>query len=293
MIVHLNGELVDAAEAHVSVFDRGFLFGDGVYEGLRATEGHIIGLALHVERMRAGLEEVRIRGFDPESIGSMSAALLDANVLGDAFVYWQVTRGAPEPGAPVRQRIPGEARTTVFGYAAPLPALDQCRTPAIRTASLQPDLRWLRGRVKATSLLGSVLAAIEADEAGCEDAIMHRDGVISEATAANVLISAGEEIATPELDGPPILDGVTRRLLLKEAPEIVVRPITVDELRGADEVMLCGTTTLVTSVTSLDGRPIGRFGAERWPGPVSQRMLDALLTAIERERKESRVHSAS
>ena len=123
MIVHLNGSLLDADAARISPFDRGFLFGDGVYEGLRASRSHIIGLPEHVDRLRDGLAETRIAGFDPESLGPISHALLDANGLADAFIYWQITRGVPLPGQPLRQRVPGAGPPTVFGYAAPLPAL--------------------------------------------------------------------------------------------------------------------------------------------------------------------------
>jgi len=288
MIVHLNGELVDASAAQVSVFDRGFLFGDGVYEGLRATDGHMIGLGRHIQRMRDGLDETRIRGFDPASIRSLSDDLLEANSLRSAFVYWQVTRGAPRAEDPVRQRVPTEMTPTVFGYASPIAPITPAMTPDVRTARLAPDLRWKRGRLKSISLLGSVLAAIEAVEVGAEDAIMHADGLVSEATSANVLIARGGSLVTPDLDSTPILGGITREILLAAAPEIEERPLQVTELLDADEIMLAGTSSLVTSVTHLDGEPVGDAGA----GPEAHRLLSALVAAVDRERESARLNSS-
>lgn len=289
MIVHFNGSLVPPAGAHVSPFDRGFLFGDGVYEGLRATRGHVIAIDAHVERMRAGLDETRIRGFDPATLPELTRALLDANNIESAFVYWQVTRGAPRAGDPVRQRVPSPMAPTVFGFVAPLPPLDEVTSPTLRRATVRPDTRWERGWVKAISLLGGVLAAIEADEAGCDDAVLVRDGLVTEGVATNVFIATGGRIATPSLESAPMLAGVTRRVLLEADPSIAQRPITEAELRAADEIMLVGTTTTVSSVTHLDGRPVGaaRPGA---PGPASRRLLATLRSAVEAERLATGVH---
>lgn len=292
MIVHLNGRLVDAADARVSIFDRGFLFGDGVYEGLRVTEGHIIGLDRHQRRMRAGLTEARIAGFDPSELGDRSRELLDANRIGDAFIYWQVTRGAPRAGEPLRERTPTAMAPTVCGFVSPLESIGPGAAPAVRTAQVAPDLRWARGRLKSISLMGSVLAAIEAAAGGAEDAIMHQSGLVTEATASNVIIARDGELATPDLDSTPILAGVTREILLEACPRLTARPVPLEELREADEVMLVGTSSMVTSVTRLDGRPLGEAGASGAPGVEAGRLLGSLIEWIEGERAGTGVHSS-
>lgn len=293
MIVHLNGSLVPGDQARVSVFDRGFIFGDGVYEGLRATDGHVIAIEAHVRRMREGLAAARIEGFDPGALPAMTRELLDANELKNAFIYWQATRGAPASGEPVRVRIPGRdsnMKPTIFGYAAPLPRIEPAMAPGERTAVIAPDLRWRRGMIKGVSLMGGVLAAIEADEAGAEDAIMVRDELVAESVAANVFIAKDGAVATPALDSASILAGVTRGLLLEEDPTIEERPVREEELRQADEVMLAGTTTLVAAVTHLDGRPVGRGEHAGRPGPACRKLMATLLRAIDRDRSESGVH---
>ncbi len=276
MIVHLQGRLVPAAEARVSVFDRGFLFGDGLYEGLRATGGRIIALDDHVARMARGLEEMRIDGYDPARMGADSGALLDANGLADAFVYWQVTRGTPPPDAPVRERVPAAAfEPTVLGFASPTLPVAACTEPATLCAALRPDTRWTRGHLKAITLLGSVLAVLEAREAHADDAILHRDGWVTEGSATNVVVAVGGRLVTPALERGALLPGVTRKLLLAAAPEIEERRVAVEELAAADEILLIGTRTMVASVVVLDGRPVG----DGRPGPAARRLLALLRDA--------------
>lgn len=281
MLVHLNGQLVDASEARVSPFDRGFLFGDALYEGLRAFGGRIVAPELHASRLGEGMAEARIEGFDPEGLESLALELLGANGLGDAFVYVQVSRGAPDPARTpamqLRARTPRGMRPTVFAYCAPAPSLAECaRGPAEKACALRPDRRWLRGHVKATSLLGGLISAYEADEAGAGDAIFVRDGFATESVSANLLVVKDGVVATPPVANGWILDGVTRRLLLEADGAIEERDVRAEELRAADEALLVGTLTMVTSVTSVDGRPVGGGGV----GPHARRLLAALVERI-------------
>jgi len=291
VIVHLNGKLVPAPEATISPFDRGFLFGDGVYEGLRAIAWHsadgrrIIGIDRHIARLRRGLETARI-AWDPSGLDRMSLDLLAANKLTDAFVYWQVTRGTPGPGDPVRSRVPGPGtRPTVFGYCSPQPALGTFSEPPRKSAITIEDRRWLMGHLKSISLMGNVLGALEADRNKSEDAIFVRDGLVAEGLATNVVLSVperkgtGTTLVTPSLESVPILAGVTRDILLAAAPHIEARAVTADELHAAEEVMLIGTTTMVTSVVRLDGRPVGSGE----PGPHAKRLLATLLEEIRKD----------
>ncbi len=288
MLVHLNGQLLPHDKAHVSVFDRGFVFGDGVYEGIRTTARRdgspgVIGLDLHVRRMGAGLEESRILGFDAAQLGRLTDALVRANGLVEANVYWQVTRGTP-PTAPWRARLPHpDARPTVFGFATPCKPVAEYTEPECRRVSIRPDTRWTRGHLKSISLHGGVLAAIEAHEQSSDDAILVRDGRVTEGVATNVFLASGDRLVTPALDSAPMLDGATRALILRDDPSIEVRPVSVDELHQADEVMLTGTYTMVSAVVSLDGRPIGRGAGAGKAGPMSRQLLRTLVRAIEKD----------
>lgn len=312
VIVHLNGQLVPRDQAKISPLDRGFVFGDGVYEGLRTIDwrgnGHagaremarsgarVIGLQLHVERLYAGLEAARIEtprhefaGLEaPTSLGRMTDELLAANGLRDAFVYWQVTRGTPSGDEPARLRVPprGGLRggVTVFGYASPQPSLEAIRGagPLVKTCAVLNDPRWSMGFLKSTSLMGNVVCAMEADRRGCDDAILVRDGVVCEGLATNViLVTRSGEVVTPSLESAPMLAGVTRALLLEELRgELVSRRVTEEELRSAREVMLTGSSTMVACVSHLDGAPVGEGGWAGKPGPVCRRLQDVLLNAI-------------
>jgi len=279
VLVHLNGQIVPAESARVGVFDRGFLFGDGVYEGLRAFDGRVVRMDLHVRRMDAGLRACRIP-WDAARLESLTHDLLRTNSLRDAFIYWQVTRGEPGPGQPVRARLlTGDVRPTVFGYcvgAAPLREYEDDRVP-VKSAVTAPDTRWLRGAVKAISLLGSVLGAVESAEAGADDTVFVRDGLAAESTSANVVaVLQNGEIVTPSLESVPILAGVTRGILLERGVGLAERAMTADELHAAREVLLVGTLTMVTSIVRLDGRAVGD-GA---PGPVAKRLMRELIAAI-------------
>ena len=281
MIVHLNGELIPIDQARISPLDRGWLFGDGVYEGLRAFGGRVFAMGHHVRRMCEGLASCRI-GWDAAALAPLSDELLRANGLTDAFLYWQVTRGTPRPGQPVRARLPAHGmQPTVFGYCLPTQRLDAYPPIPTKSAAIVEDLRWHRGLIKSTSLLGNVLATIDADEAGAEDAILVRNGLVAEATSANVLLAlprAGgvTELVTPDLESVSILAGVTRRVLLESDLGIVERPVPLEELHAASEIMILGTLSMVTSITRLDGRAVGDGAA----GPAAERVMRALLGLI-------------
>ncbi len=290
MLVHVNGQIVPAEQARVSVFDRGFIFGDGIYEGLRSVRVNgsrrVIGLRRHIRRLSEGLAAVGI-AWDASRLGAMIDELLTANGLDDAFIYWQVTRGTPPSGAPVRSRAPAAGTVpTSMGYCTPLPGLESNHEPAWKAASVQEDIRWTRGEVKSISLLGNIVVSMAAAERGGEEAILVRDGLVTEGAYTNVVIVTPEgEAATPSLNSAPMLAGVTRQILVGLDPALVERPVRAGELETAREIMLVGTTTMVTSVTRLDGRVIGSGEA----GPVARRLLDVLVRAIREEREDGPV----
>lgn len=309
MIVHLNGELLPLERARISPLDRGFVFGDGVYEGLRSVPdgdggARLIGLTAHARRLQAGLDMAGI-AFDASTIGPASLALLKANNLREAFIYWQITRGAPGPGDPPRLRVPprngepgeGRLRPTVFGYCAPQPALESFDGPPTKRVVTCRDIRWELGRLKSISLMGNVVMAMDADRRGGEEAILIRggcgsgpdmeNGLVSEGLATNIILAVnapggGVELATPALGSVSILAGVTRDILLRAVPEIHERTVRASELLTAREVMLIGTTTLVTAVTHVDGRPVGDGSV----GPEARRLFRVLVAAIRERRDE-------
>ncbi len=291
VIVHVNGELVPANHARVSVFDRGFLFGDGIYEGLRAVKvgvdggstRRVIAVNRHGRRLQAGLDAVGI-AWDASRLPALVDALLDANHLDEAFIYWQVTRGTPPIGAPPRSRVPVPGTTpTAIGFCTPLPGLASNAEPAIKHATVQADIRWQRGEVKSISLLGNILVSLASAQRGGDEAILVRDGLLVEGAYTNVLLVTPEgTLVTPALDSAPMLAGVTRRIVLDLEPSIIERPVRVAELETAREILLVGTTTMVTTVGSLDGRRIG----DGKPGPHARRLLARLVDAIARKKED-------
>jgi D-alanine transaminase len=275
-IIYLNGGFVRKSTAAMSVDDRGTQFGDGVYEVLRFYAGRPLAVSLHLARMRQSLSRIELPppdGFD--KLPSIAKALLEKNGLSDAKIYWQITRGA----APRNPLFPRGVLPTVLVTASPVAALQTDSPVPTQTAVLAPDERWANCWIKSLMLLPNVLATNAAHRAGCDSAILHRDGTVTEATNANVMIVRDAELWTHPADRW-ILNGVTRQLVLGLAGElgITVREQAChrDQLQGADEVLLTGTTIHVTAVTQVDGRPI----ADGSPGPVTARLHEALTAYI-------------
>jgi D-alanine transaminase len=255
--VYLNGEYVPHDRAAISVDDRGFVFGDGIYEGVRAIDGRIFEWQAHADRMAEGLAGIRIE-FGADRVAALHGVcerLLRDNQLttGDAFLYLQVTRGS----AP---RV----------HAFPPPG-----TPPTVYASATRLARWERCDWKTINLLGSVLARQAAVDAGAFEAIMHRDGVVTEG-ASSTIFGVVDGVLRSHPLGHRILPSVTRKVVMALIAEhglpVEERAITEAELRGADEVFLCGTANNVTPIVSIDGRPVG----PGTPGPITAQLGEAL-----------------
>ncbi len=282
MLIHLNGSLVDEADARVSVLDRGFLFGDGVYELVRFFAGHGVGMDAHVARLAKSLALARIEGFDAGDVPALCAELLAANALEDAVVYLQVTRGA----GPTRAHVPQERlRPTVMAMASAAEPLSSLVAPQEVAAITAEDLRWRRCEIKTLSLMGNILHLLDASDAGAQEAILHRGGVVGEGAYSNVAIVSGGVLATPPVDAePPILHGTARIDLLDAARAAgvpaEVRAIAVDELRRADEILITSSRRLASSVVTLDGRTVGGGHA----GPVARTLFAAMREAIAQRR---------
>ena len=282
MKVHLNGTLVPQSEARVSAFDRGFLFGDGVYEMVRFFGGVGVAMDLHVARLAQSLELTGIHGFAATDLARISHELLHANGLRDASVYLQVTRGAGATRSHMPQ--PGLA-PTVVALASATPALDAFTAPDPLRAIVRPDLRWHRCEIKTVSLAGNILSLLEAQAAGADECILVRGGLVGEGAYTNVAIVTGGTVVTCPLgDGAaPVLHGTMRCWMLEAAREAgvrhEVRRVREDELRTADEVLVQSSRRLVAGVVELDGRRVGD-GA---PGPACRALFAAMHGRIARE----------
>lgn len=249
---YLNGEFVALASARISVLDRGFIFGDGVYEVMPVADGRLVGGIEHLERLERSLAAIAIANPHPhdEWLRIIGRVVAD-NGGGSQSVYLQITRGVAERD----HAYPIAVAPTVFVMSKPLAA----GTALARvTARVMADNRWGRCDIKSTSLLGNVLLRNAALAAGDYEAILVRDGLVTEGSASNVFIVGEGRVSTPPLSDR-ILAGVTRALLIETLDlagiPVSETPITERELRAADEIWLTSSTRDLLLVTALDGEP--------------------------------------
>ena len=257
MTVYLNGQFLPLEEAKVSVLDRGFIYGDGVYELVPVYGRRPYRLPQHLARLQRSLDGIRLAnphtGAEWEAI---IAKLIGRMAFADQGVYLQVTRGAAKRD----HAFPAGVAPTVFMMSNPLvlPSREQIeRGVAVVTAA---DERWLHCDLKTISLLGNVLARQLAVDAGATETVLFRNGYLTEASASNVLLVRDGVIVAPPKDNQ-ILPGITYDVAFELAREaglpIEVRAVSKDEALAADEMWLSSSTKEVLAVTSLDGRPFG------------------------------------
>jgi D-alanine transaminase len=280
MMVFLNGRFVRKDEAHVSVDDRGFLFGDGVYEVLRARSGRLFEDEAHFARLATGLDALRLlpAPHDATELRGICRELLERNDLlsGEATIYLQITRGA----APRDHRFPAPGTSpTVYIAARRFSPSLSAQTEGVR-AITHPDLRWARCDLKTINLVPNVWAKQRAVDAGADEAVFIRDGVLTDGASTNVFAVIAGELCTPPLS-TYLLPGITRRVVLELAHELGLapreRPIFFDELHAANELFLTGTTTDVTPVVRLDRRVV----ADGTPGPITTLLRQAFLARLD------------
>jgi len=284
--VYLNGEYLPKSDAHISVDDRGFLLGDGVYEVTPFYEGVPFALERHIERMRHGLEWLRIL-FDISTLDAVNRELVRRNELEDAdraLVYLQVTRGA----APRTHYFPAATVSpTVYAYAASWKRPpDETWLQGFRAITV-PDRRWTRVDIKTIGLLPNVLAYQAAREAGVDDAILVRDGVAMEGAHQNFwAVINGKAVTHPKTN--LILPGITRDIVVElaaeEGIEVEERAIVVEELVEAEELFFTGTTGEVRPCVEVDGHVVGDGAV----GSVTRRLSDAFLRRVEHTKSMAR-----
>lgn len=267
-IVYLNGEFLPIEKAYIPVLDRGFIFGDGVYEVIPAYSKHPFRLAEHLQRLQNSLDKVRIG--NPHSDGEwgrLTAEILQRNPGDDQSVYLQVTRGVAKRD----HAFPKGVKPTVFMMSTPLvtpaPALVESGVPCI-TAQ---DYRWLNCDIKSVSLLGNCMLRQLSVDAGAAETILFRDGRLTEASASNVFIVRDGVVLAPPKDHL-VLPGITYDVVIEIARarefQIEIRPVSEAEVRGADEIWVTSSTKEVLAVTTLDGKPVG----DGKPGLLFRRM---------------------
>lgn len=257
-IVYLNGKYLPEDQALVSVLDRGFVFGDGIYEVIPVYGGQPFRLPQHLERLNNSLTAIRMH--DPLDAAQWTGLL--ANLIrfnpctGDQSVYIQITRG------PARRdhAIPKETRPTLFAMCNPIiPPDSTLLARGVNVVTLE-DIRWKYCHIKAITLLSNILLRADAGEQGATDAILLRNGIVTEGTASNVFAWTGGKLITPPKSSY-LLPGITRDLVLEIAQQYgvaaVEQDLTANNLRAAEEIWLSSSTKEILPVTQLDGQPVG------------------------------------
>jgi len=281
VLCYLNGQFIPRSTAAIPVEDRGFIFGDGVYEVWRVVNGHLFELERHLKRLNFGLGELRIDAPEiarADVILSVAERLLRENDLtaGEASLYLEVTRGV----APRTHQFPAPGtKPTVFAMANRFTPSDELRARGA-TAITGPDVRWLRCDIKTIQLLPNVFAKQAAAEKGATECILIRDGVVTEGSHANVFGVFDGVLRTHPLNNL-ILAGITRALVLEMARDlgIPVEEEGIDELElsGADELFLAGTTTDIMPIVRLNDRHVGTG----FPGEITQRLYKELRAHLD------------
>jgi D-alanine transaminase len=272
-MIFLNGSWMPIEDAKISVLDRGFIYGDGVYELVPVIKRKPYRMLQHLKRLDNSCREIGLK--NPYSIDEWSdliRQMIAKQAFDDQGVYWQITRGVAKRD----HRFPDNIEPTVFMMSNPLPKLTQAQIDHGVKCYTYPDLRWQRCQIKSISLLGNVLARQHAAEHDGIESVMIRDGFMTEASASNVFCVFGDTIVSPPKDnhilGGVTLDGVME-LAVKNNMKLVVRPIPEAEMWKADEMWLSSSTKGVLAITSLDDKPVGNALHLGQPGPMFKKMF--------------------
>lgn len=272
--VYINGDYLPEDQARVSVFDRGFMFGDGVYEVTAVIDGKLIDFMGHCIRLRRSLNELGMAlPITDEALLDIHRELLKRNQVSEGLIYLQVTRGAED-----RDFLWSDTLTpTVVAFtqaksfvASPLAA----RGSRVITV---PDLRWQRRDIKTVQLLYPSLAKMQAKAAGKDDAWMVQDGLVTEGTSNNAFIITAEGVLRTRPLSNAILHGITRaaveRLATEHGLTLEERAFSVEEAKAAREAFVTAATSFVTPVVEIDGTPIG----DGTPGPITRRLREIYI----------------
>jgi D-alanine transaminase len=275
--IYLNGKYIAENEAKISIFDRGFLFADAVYEVVSVLDGKLIDFGGHMTRLTRSLRELGMKGApDVDSWLAICRELVAKNTLVEGMIYWQVTRGTaddrsfyfPPEGTPL----------TVLAFTQATALVDNPMAKTGLSVVTLPDLRWGRADIKTTQLLYASMMKMEAKAQGADDAWMLRDGLVGEGTSQNAhIITQDGVLVTHQLDRK-ILHGITRSAVLKLANGLSLRfeerAFSVDEAKQAAEAFVSAASAFVLPVTKIDGHAIG----DGKPGPITKQLREAYIS---------------
>ena len=267
-IVFVNGKFVKEQEAVVSIFDRGFIFGDGIYEVVPVIRGKIIDRDYFLERLERSLFELSIPWpcSEQEYIQMMNA-LIEKNELKEGIVYSQVTRGPAERDFP----FPASVQPGIVAFTSQMEILDNPDFETGIAVTTTPDLRWKRRDIKSINLLGQVLAKQDAITQNSKEAWMVENGQVTEGASSSAYIVKNDVLVTRSLSNA-ILPGIRRRTILELADRAKInveeRTFSVAEAKAADEALISSATTMVLGVVSIDGCLIG----DGTPGPITRKL---------------------
>lgn len=265
-IVFVNGDYVAERDAVVSVFDRGFLFADGVYEVTAVIGGRLIDWDAHLARLERSLRELDITSpLDGKSLRAMQDELIRRNGLDEGAIYLQITRGPADRDF----AYPADPHPGVVAFTQARPIVDTKQAREGVAVVTIPDIRWKRRDIKSISLLPQAMGKQEARCRGAYEAWMIEDGLVTEGTSSSAFIVDAAGVLRTQPLGNHILAGTLRRSVLRLANEtgiaIAERPFTLDEALGAREAIMSAATAFVLPVVSIDGAPVG----DGKPGPVA------------------------
>ncbi|MEN8170340.1 MAG: D-amino acid aminotransferase [Pseudomonadota bacterium] len=266
--VYLNGEFLPLTEAKVSVLDRGFIFGDGIYEVIPAYGARLFRLPHHLQRLDQGLAAIHLANpLSHSQWQTLLDELIELNDGGDQSLYLQITRGVAERNP----RFPVDTQPTVFAMSTPIEVVEPQRRQGIHAVTVE-DIRWKLCHIKTISLLPNILLRQQALDAGADEAIILRDGEVTEGTASNIFIVRDGVVITPP-KGQLLLPGITRDLVMElcQRHNIPCEEQNIDELslREADEIWLTSSTREIIPVIELDQQPL----ANGRPGPMWEKVI--------------------
>ena len=281
-IVFVNGNYLPKQEATISVFDRGFIFGDGVYEVVPVINGKMVDKIYFLERLARSLGELAIEWpCSSDDVIAMMNELITRNAIVEGMVYLQITRGIADRDF----AFPAGITSSIVAFASVLNLISNPAAESGIPVITTPDLRWKRRDIKSVNLLGKVLAKQDAYSRGGKEGWMVEDGVITEGVSSSAYIVKDNVIITRPLSNE-ILPGIRRRTLLElcaaESIKLEQRLFTLDEALAADEAFISSATTIVLPVVSIDGQKI----SSGEPGPITQKLRAHYIARLIDESEE-------
>ena len=281
-ICYLNGDYLNIEEAKISPLDRGFIFGDSIYEVIACYDKKPFKLSPHIERLLKNLESIKINLELTElNLSDIINQVIHENNSKNQVIYLQISRG-PEK---IRDHTPQDYPTpTIFVSSFPMKVLPKKEIEPIEVI-MQDDFRWRKSSIKATSLLASIMYKIEAKEKNVSEVILHEKGLITEGSVSNVFCVKNKVIKTPSLEAN-ILPGITRETLIdiikKSSYELIEADISIEELLASDEVWISNTTKGVVPVSKIDNQAI----VNRQQEEIFNEILELFMTEIQADKNQ-------